>query len=77
MKVSYKKNVILVTKGASLQDTISFVEKRIAKREAEMQRREWIYKEYVALQKKCAEDKSWLLWLKTQKTENWFATKTD
>ena len=75
MKVSYKKNVIYVTKGASLDETIAFVKKRIEKRQAEMSKREWIYKEYLSLQDKCNEDISWLDWLNKQSSENWFAKK--
>lgn len=65
MNVRYKGNTIIYTKGATKEDVINCLEKRMQKREVEMAKREWIVKEYRSLEAKQAEDRSWLAWVRT------------
>lgn len=72
MKVTYKRgNTIVYTKGMSLEQVIEFIEKRMKKRTDELQKREWIVKEYRSLEAKQAEDRQWLLWLRAQDPDTW------
>ncbi len=71
MKVRYKKNTLIHSKGATLQQVKDCIKKRMEKREAELKKREWIYKEYLSLKSKQAEDSEWLAWLNTQSEESW------
>ena len=62
VRYTNKGRVMRYTKGASKEDVMSFLSSRIAKRQKEIDKREWIVREYNSLIKKQEEDKSWLIW---------------
>ena len=62
--VKYKGNIMTHTKGATAEQVIEVIEKRMARREQELQKREWVVKEYRSLEAKQAEDREWLAWVK-------------
>ena len=64
MKIRYKKNTIIYTKGMTTKDCIDVIQKRINKREEEMKIYEHFYLKYVNLKKKQDEDYLWLFYLK-------------
>jgi len=73
MKVRYKNNnrTIVYPKGASLQEVKNCIIKRMEKRQGEMDKREWIVKEYKSLEEKQCQDREWLAWLNAQDPEEW------
>lgn len=71
MKVRYKGNTLIYTKGATLQEVIETIKKRIKKRDEEMRKREWIVKEFKSLEAKQIEDRAWLSWLESQDPDTW------
>lgn len=72
MKIRYKNgNTIIYTKGASLEEVKVAIKKRMEKRQKELEKREWIVKEYKSLEAKQAEDRQWLQWLNTQDPNEW------
>lgn len=72
MKIQYKNgNTIMYTKGASLEEVKAAIKKRMEKRQKELEKREWIVKEYKSLEAKQAEDRQWLQWLNTQDPNEW------
>ena len=64
MKIRYKKNTIIYTKGMTTKDCIDVIQKRINKREEEMKIYEHFYLKYINLKKKQDEDYLWLFYLK-------------
>lgn len=61
--VRYKgknNNTIVYSKGMSDRDIIDVISKRIEKRQIELDKRKWIYDEYLSLSEKQKVDKSWL-----------------
>lgn len=66
MGLRFKGNTIFYPKGASRDDVVSMLDKRIEKRSIEIERREWIAKEYERLCKLQEEDKKWRTWVSMQ-----------
>ena len=52
MRLSFKKNTIFYPKGVTRSDVIKELGRRISKRKIEIERREWIAKQYELLVKK-------------------------
>lgn len=65
MKVVYKDkgNRIVYTKGMTQDQIIEFIKNRMAKRQKELDKRQWIVDEYRSLSSKQAEDNEWLSYL--------------
>ena len=60
--VKYKKNgnCIVYSKGSNNDSVIVELRKRVEKREKELQKRKWIYDEYLSLLKKQELDRGWI-----------------
>lgn len=71
MRLKFLKNTIYYPKGATRSDVIAELKRRISKRQIEIERREWIVKQYESLLKKQDEDKKWLLWVQSLKDIEW------
>lgn len=71
MRLSFKKNTIIYPKGATRSDIVKELERRISKRKIEIERREWIVKQYESLVKKQAEDVGWLRWVENTMDCDW------
>lgn len=73
MSIRFKKKNTLLTysKGMTRDQVAHELQKRIDKREKELEKREWIYKEYLNLIKSQENDKQWLNWVLQQDPETW------
>lgn len=75
MKVSFKKqgvtSVIVYTKGATLEQIVECLEKRVADRKSELVKREWIVKQYESIKNKLVIEEDWLNYLKGLTEEEW------
>lgn len=60
IRFSNKNRVIHYTRGMTDSDVINILEKRIAKRSLELEKRLWIVKQYESFSKAQENDKSWL-----------------
>lgn len=71
VRFTNKGRTIVYRKGQSRLDVIAELEKRIAKRQKELDKRRWIVDEYNSLLSKQAEDRSWVIELNKWSDEKW------
>ena len=73
LSIRYKNkgHTLVYKKGQSRLEVQTELEKRIAKRQKELDKRQWIVNEYNSLLCKQAEDRDWLNWVKKQSDEGW------
>lgn len=60
IRYSKKNTVIHYTKGMTNEDAIKEIEKRMRKRQKELDKRQWIVDEYNSLKEKQLVDRDWL-----------------
>lgn len=66
MAIKIKGNLLTYTKGMTTEKLILHFRSRIEKREKEIEKREWIVKEYNSLVEKNKVDRGWLVWLEKE-----------
>lgn len=66
MKVHYKDNntTLVYSKGATREDIITYIQERIEKRQAELNKRQWVVDEYNRISEKQKQDIDWLDYIK-------------
>lgn len=67
MGVRYKKNgnTIVYSKNMTQQQVMDAIRKRMATRQKEIEKRQWIVDEHKSLLEKQAQDQEWLFYLET------------
>lgn len=53
-------NTIVITSGMTDKDVVEVLQKRLAKRQIEIDKRKWLVDEYISLTKKQEIDRKWL-----------------